>query len=246
MLRYKNLLHTLLLAVCMLPATGLFAQFDDDGDDKKAKKVSGGWGFFTPGYQMTDMGPLNAAIGSMGVPNLENNAITLGGGGYLVISNFLIGGEGASLMNQTVSANDAQAQLEGGWGTFNIGYTPLATDGGLVLVPRLGIGAYNYRLFLQDAANPPTFQNVVGSPGTASVLVKKGLLLTADVGLNWSLKYKDGRGGGVFLGLDLGYNYSPKIDEWTLWGEPVEGGPGVNMSGAFVRLRVGGAGWHRQ
>lgn len=245
MARFKQWIPVVLLLAALFPLAAQ-AQFDDNPDEKEHKKVSGGWGFFTPGYQMTSMAPLNASLASAGLGTYQDNAITTGGGGYLVISNFLIGGEGGSLLRQEVSSATGQSRLEGGWGTFNIGYTPWATDKGLVLVPRVGIGGYNYRLFLQDGAGPSTFPGIVASPGTASWLEKKGLLLTADLGLNYSISYKQGRGGGFFVGLDVGYNYCPKLDEWTLWGEPVQGGPGIDLSGAFVRLRVGGAGWHRQ
>lgn len=219
-----------------------FFNFEDEEEEPRKTKISGGLGYFIPGYVLKEHTMLNDYLRS---DIFEDNGITIGGGGQIVVRNFVIGGEGHGTLTQEGTFGTQTAKLRSGWGTFNLGYV-VWSKRGFMLYPRVGVGGYNNRLTLMSNTGPNTVdQTVIGIyPGTE--LVQKGVLLSGDIGFSWMPGFDETSGAGLVLGLNIGYNYAATSGDWYAYDNVLTGGPVVDPSGVFVRLTIGGGGWHRQ
>ena len=81
--------------------------------------------------------------------------------------------------------------------------------------------------------------DVLDDPGRSSQMSNGSLLVGGALGGDWFLPFGSARGGMV-LGFRAGYNYAPIETDWTIDGNDVAGGPDVALTGAFVRLSIGG------
>lgn len=224
------------------------AQFDgafDDPEEERILKISGGIGYFSIGYGLRDMAPLNSSLGTDGFGAFEDNGITLGGGGQIIVRNFVIGGEGNNFIKKEVENGEDLARFRSNTGIFRFGYVVLSGKG-FLLYPRIGVGGFTQELFLKDGSGNATFQDLVSSQGSGSILKKSGWLTEAALGFEFMPGFDETSGSGLVFGLDIGYQYAPGSQEWELWDEPITGGPGIDPGGLFIRLHIGGGGWHRQ
>jgi hypothetical protein len=243
----KLKLHKTKLAA-WLPMLALLFAFSSlqAQDDERKAKVSGGYGYFTPGIVSLDMVPLNAYLTPNGFSETSDLNFTLGGGGFIIVRNFILGGEGHSVISQELASPDQNVNLQGGWGQFNIGYVALSRRG-FLLYPKLGIGGYNHQMTIRSAGATPSVDDVFSDGDySGTELIRQGLLLSGAVGMQFMPGFDESAGSGLTFGLEVGYNYAATENAWTAYETALAGGPAMNMTGIFARLQIGFGGWHRQ
>ena len=244
----KNRLQLFFAVFAMVLLSFNGAAFGQDNEAKAPKenkqKVSGGFGFFMPGYGLVDRQALNDFI-VPGSKTFADNGITLGGGGVLMVKNFMFGGEGESFLKQSGSTATQNFTFESGSGKFTLGYVVYGKKG-ILLYPKLGIGGYNHSLTVVDksASNSADSILVGGFPGT--LLTNKGTLFSAGLGFDWMPGFDETAGSGIVLGFEAGYNMSIKENDWESFGNNLRGGPALMPDGIYVKLHIGFAGWNRQ
>jgi len=243
-------LLALALLQAALPAT-LRAQ--DDAPERR------GGGYFQAGLMVLDTDELNAALLPAGYPALDDSFLTLGGGGFGMSGRFLIGGEGHAVIGGTETTPDGTFQLGlgGGYGLFRLGYLAYSIAG-VDVYPMIGLGGGGVSLSLIERS-APTFGDVLLDPARSAHLSAGAFLVDASVAVFYRPEFATtdgdgdrGRGrdrdddedrGGLLLGLQGGYTFSPADTSWRLDGiNTVAGGPDMNLQGFYVRLSIGGWG----
>lgn len=251
----KPLLHlfkfAVLAALLTLTSGHVLAQSIDDGDGDNAatpvaqdgpKRISGGYGYFMPGFGMQDLGALNTYAGTS---DFEGNGVTLGGAGTLMIRSFMLGGEGGSHLARKATVGNLDMTLESGWGKFTLGYVVYGRKG-LLIYPKVGIGGSKETLTLHKTDAATAVDSVFGGGFTGTTLQKNGLLMSFGAGLDWMPGFDETAGSGIVLGLDFGYNLGLSEKDWEAYGATLSGGPSVSPTGIYVNLHIGFAGWNRQ
>lgn len=160
----------------------------------------------------------------------QSPTMMVGGGGFGVINNFLIGGEGGVLLpselsNRTYHPN---ASLASGYGLLKFGYMFPLNDK-MVLYPTVGMG-YGGSILTQD------FFGVEEREFTS-----EQVFLQAE--LNFDL-FPFSDLSGLKTGLSVGYMFNPYSTPWT----NEEGGfsrtvPAHLLNGFYFRLTTGGGGY---
>jgi hypothetical protein len=244
-------LKTVLLALLLaLVCNFAWAQEDEtDGDNEATpiekegpKHISGGFGFFSPGFGMQDLSALNRFAGTSA---FNGNGITLGGGGVLIVRSFMIGGEGGSYLARKASVGNLDMQLESGWGKFTLGYVVYGRKG-LLIYPKVGIGGSTQALTLHKTNAVANVDTVFAGAYNGTSLQKKGLMMSAGLGLDWMPGFDETAGSGIVLGFDVGYNLGLTENNWTAFGTSLSSGPSVTPAGIYANLHIGFAGWNRQ
>lgn len=216
--------------------------FDDDGG---AKKVSGGMGYFTPGYHMFKLDDYNNYFEQRGVNSASDNGISLGGGFKIMIRSIVLGGEWSSILDKKTNSSFIDAKLESSWGLFQVGYVVMAKKG-LLLYPQVGIGTYDNDLTLKGTLASTTFDTTASGYFSGTKLNNRGLLGNAELNLDWMPGFDESSGGGLVFGLGVGYNMALTNKGWDAYGTTVTGGPEIDLSGLYVKLRIGFGGWNHQ
>lgn len=212
------------------------------------KHDAGGRGFFQVGYMGLDLSNLNATLVASDLPQLNDQYLTLGGGGYGEIGRWMIGGEGAGLVGQhrATTSGSYDVSLDGGFGMFRMGYniTPHRT---FDIFPSIGLGGAGMQLQMRGRS-APTFGEVLADPGRSSRMTTGGFLLGVGVDGNYRLVFGEaptGEQGGMLIGVSTGYVFQPATTDWHLDGlNSVAGGPTVKVEGFYVRFSIGG--WGRK
>jgi len=207
--------------------------------------VDGGRGFFQVGYMRLSMDDLNTALAGGGLPSMDEDHLTLGGAGYGARGRFLIGGEGHALLGrrETTAGGARQVTVSGGYGMFRIGYLAVTRDA-FDIYPLFGIGGGGMSLMIAERS-APTFDQVIADPETSSTLASAMFVLDVAAGANFRITLGDNEDGvgGILLGVQAGYSFSPAQSGWTLDGtNDVAGGPDLKIQGPYVRLSIGGWG----
>jgi hypothetical protein len=242
----RNIFTIILLALIM---TGTFAtSFAQDTEEaepeKDSKKISGGYGYFTPGFGMYDVDKLNGFVGGTG-DAFQGAGLTFGGGGMVMVRSLILGGEGSSFLKQKATIGDQDVAFETGWGKGYLGYVLMGKKG-FLLYPKVGIGAYKHVLTLNDNSSTTSVLSVYNGQYSATQLVRKGMLLSFGAGFEWMPGFDEAAGSGIVIGLEAGYNLAATQNNWEAYGKSLVGGPFVNPSGVYVQLHVGFGGWNRQ
>ena len=126
----KNKKNNLIALVILMLATLNTGQAQD--------KVVGGAGGFMLGFKTQHTSAFQYFVNENG-PQLSNHLIQIGGEGYGLIKNWVIGGGGYhNTGDQKISGSEAY-QVDGGGGYINVGYVVFnASD--LLVFPLLGLG----------------------------------------------------------------------------------------------------------
>lgn len=224
-----KILTTLFLIFTILSVNGI-------SKDKK----SGGMGFFATGYQMIDIKELNSRLKLFGLPQFDKSYVSLGGGGFGILNNFVIGGEGHGLVGSDLSNQSYQTNLTAGYGLFDMGYL-IYSSNGLKIFPIIGFGGGGIDLRINEK-NLVDFDQVLNNPKKGSVLSVAGLMLNFGLNLfyNLNLSGDEERLGGLSFGLNLGYTHFLQLGNWSLFETEIAGGPKVGLSGFYIRFTIGG------
>jgi hypothetical protein len=217
-----------------------------DAADAQGRRGGGtGRGLFQAGFMMLDLDELNDVLVDEGYPSLEERFITLGGAGYGQRGRVLFGAEGHALLGEEESTADASRQitLNGGYGLFRLGILAFS-ESGFELVPAIGLGGGGMALQIAERS-APSFEDVLEDPARSSTLTTGMFVIDGSLGLNYRFDTSDRgeRPGGILLGVQGGYTYSPWNSSWELDGlNSVAGGPDLQIEGYYVRLSIGGWG----
>jgi hypothetical protein len=188
---------------------------------------------------------LDARLAARGYPTFGRTATALGVGAYrLLASGLMLGGEVHGLVVGEETRQGRVAGLGGGHATLGVGYAVRLSPRARVY-PRLGLGVGGLALWIESAADTVRFDDVLADPrpdpGRRPVLSRDGAVL--DLGVGAEL-LPGGR--GALIGVRAGYlaaRFGPE-SRWQLHEGTAVGGPGASISGAYVRVVIGGA-WRR-
>lgn len=210
--------------------------------DERTKEGGGGGGFAF-GMSRFDPGELSTKLEAKGFSALEENSVSFGGGGYGVIGNVLLGGEGHG-SQQDVFTSASEASISTGYGFFNAGYI-VFSEKGLRLFPMIGIGGGGINLRIAERGAAPTFDEILDDPGRETNISTGGILFQFALGIDYLLRLggDEKGGGGLLFGIRAGYIYAPTKASWKMEDMDVLGGPDVRVTGPYVRFMFGGGGF---
>ncbi len=201
---------------------------DDDRFDE-GDGVSGGSGWVTTGGIALDFGKLNDHFEGMGMPGLDKQFLSFGGGGQLVIRDVVLGGEGGVLFNQSQRNLRYTTTMGGGYGLARIGFVVYDTRSFLVY-PMVGMGAASLDLEVTDHDG--------GGYKITKASVSR-FLTEVSVGLQYGA---GGRGKFTQFGLQAGYAFTPTA-AWAVSDQTHDTDlgmlPDVGFRGPFVRFTIG-------
>lgn len=217
----------------------------EETEDGGGKKVSGGMGYFSAGYHMYKMDDYNAYFAPDAVPSVKDNGISLSGGFGVMARSIYLGGEWGGILDKTSSSSLLDTKLESNWGLFQVGYVVLSKKG-LIVYPKIGIGSYDNDLTIKENRQTTTFDTIAAGNYPGSMLKNRGLLGNAEIAADWMPGFDESSGGGLIFGIGVGYNAALTDKGWDAYGTSVSGGPAIDLSGLYVRLRIGFGGWNRQ
>jgi hypothetical protein len=205
--------------------------------ETKKMKVNGGIGYMNFTQNFFDYNSLNTSLKLNGYSQVENLVPAFGGGGFAVINNFVIGGEGSSLFDlQSVSSN-ANAGLSGGYGVCNIGYVIYSAKRSVVY-PVIGIGGGGYDLKITRTNGSKDFNQQLTTPGGVAKMGSGGGLINAQINYNFFFNSKNRE--GFMLGFNAGYHYS--LGSWKMKMDKtyISNAPNLNMDGFYFSITLGG------
>lgn len=210
-------------------------------------KVNGGSGGFHFGGKLYDTEAFNY-FNSLNNQTFSDNLVTVGGGGYFILNNFMIGGYGFFRGGENndfslgTPFNDYQRfnlSIDGGGGYLTLGYVVFATDK-TIAFPQLGIGlealSYNQTIDEDITINNGEF--------TSSEYTWRSPMIDLGFGVD-TFPFDN----GLKVGLRVGYNLSlgQDSDWWHRGGEILNPDlPGNNLNGFYLNLVVGGGYFSRK
>jgi hypothetical protein len=210
------------------------------------EKINGGSGGFMIGGKQYNTSSYNHFM-SDGVDDLMNNLIRIGGGGYGIFNNWIVGGYGfyqggdnkSTSWPGTTGQQQINYSLEGGGGYLTLGYVAFKKDN-LLLFPKTGIGLESLSLNKVQKEDL-SFQS---DEYYSSEYTWNSLMLDLGVGLDW-FPFEN----GMKLGLRAGYNLSLSRDaDWKHSGGDFTNDqlPENDLDGFYLQLLIGGGDFSKQ
>jgi len=196
----------------------------------------GGYGGFMLGGAQTDLKDLNSSLKSHGYREFDNLALTTGGGGWGVIKNLLIGGEGHSfygLSNSGVATNSGlryKMNLKMDYGAFDLGYIFFSNRDFNSFVMG-GIGHSSVELRITEDT-PDLFGNLLDNPKRDLILEKETFLVDVAIGGNYLYHF----GPVLFLGVKTGYIFAFDRDGNE---NNILDTPSFGSTGAYAKIFIG-------
>ncbi len=204
-------------------------------------KSSGGFGYFSTGFQRIDFTELDRVLTQYNYPKLNKNMISFGGAGFAMINGFLMGGEGHGMMGSEISNNNYMLSVNAGYGLFNLGYS-IYSKRRLLIFSGLGFGGGALEIRIKEK-QISDFDDIIHNPKRGSVLNLGGLMFNLGFNLIYSLIGENDGYGGLLIGVSVGYTHFIKLGNWELFDSEIPGGPVAGISGLYLRLSVGGGGF---
>lgn len=205
---------------------------------------NGGGGGFIIGYGNFDVSDLHEFVPNE-IRDFDNDNLLIGGMGHAFMGRFIIGGTGFALMGDKVNDDSLEINLNGGMGSFDIGYLILSKDK-IKFFPLLGIGGGGYGLSIAQNKNVSVDQ-VVNNPSREINISKGSFMINLSLNLELIpvLTYddKEESWGGFMTGLRVGYLYTFPTTDWSFTGGDITGGPNFGLSGFYASLIIGGFGY---
>lgn len=192
----------------------------------------GGTGHFSMGSSVVEMNSVNGYLNSKGLPGFSRNCLSIGGGGFGIINNFLIGGEGGAIDPSRVASTTGNAELSTGYGMFNVGYmVPLKSR--LMVYAMGGIGWGGSDLTLVDANGKEEKYNARKS--FVSTEINLDMYMFGDK--------ESGAKAGFKTGFCIGYLFNPQTNPWSDNNSNYTNIPNTFVNGFYFKLKIGGGGF---
>ncbi|MFN3135999.1 MAG: hypothetical protein ACK44H_10595, partial [Candidatus Kryptonium sp.] len=164
-------------------------------------RLYGGIGYFNVGVNFLNFEKLNQVLSGKNRAEFKNVLFATGGGGFAILGNFMIGGEGFGFIAQKQDKGNYRSVLSGGAGFFKVGYVAYQTNN-LLIYPMLGLGGggLDLKTFERKTSD---FEGGISNPSAFNA--------------NFSAFIVDISGGVDFiprhwvLGLRVGYLFSPIV-----------------------------------
>lgn len=197
----------------------------------------GGVGYFDVGVNFLNFEKLNKVLSEKNRAEFKNVLFATGGGGFAILRNFMIGGEGFGFIAQKQDKGDYRSVLLGGAGFFKVGYIVYQTKN-LLIYPMIGLGGGSLDL--------KTFERKISD-------FEGGISNPSVFNANFSAFIVDISGGVAFiprpwmLGFRVGYLFSPIVSDWKEGGEiELRGSPKQEINGFYVKILIGFGGLTRK
>lgn len=175
--------------------------------------LAGGIGGFGVYGVSLDMSSMNEALKKHGYSEINEALFGWGGGGYGIIGNLWIGGEGFGA-SQEISSNNIYVKISYSGGFFEIGYTLFNTKF-ISITPLLGLGSSELKLRFIPVNEDTELDSLLTNPARSSELEISSMGIYPS--LNFLIPIKSFNFAFTFVTLKVGYNFtlSPswKIDD---------------------------------
>lgn len=183
---------------------------------------------------------------------ISNDGYSVGFGGYgPIMQRLVLGGEWHMAdLGQEASPSGKTNQLATTYWMGTLGYAGVTTWR-LNVVPFLGLGAGSASLTLKvrgggpsvPDGQDPTFDEVIMSPGSESVMKGKYVMVQPGIAADILLLRQESDRIGISLGIRLSSMITPNRTTWTYNGREVFGGPDLGPSGGVMRVALGVGGF---
>ena len=235
-----------------LPASAQFTEetwdFDDEDTTAAVKgKISGGIFHLSYAYPFQSD---NASWGNFGVTTVPEGEGIPGNWGIdltVFMRNFALKLGSTYDFTQDYLAGNWIHSHRNTYREIGLGYN-LYSKRGLIVYSTANLGLVRNITELKDTQTDPDLSadDIIGGTPIGTIMKRNSGYAGAEVGLDYMLGYDETAGAGFTFGLRVGYNHQLNSGTWKSHGTEVSDGPDLNISGAYVRLSVGFAGWHRQ
>jgi hypothetical protein len=179
-------------------------------------------------------------------PQLTGDFLSLGGDGYFMYENIIIGGSGHGLYGDEIRFNQQKANIGGGMGFFQIGYDFLHKEH-LKFYPLIGLGGGGMTMTFSTVGNQPK-NDVVQGNADGNYLqtdISWGSFMI-DLGIGFDF-FPETEGGGSSprLGIRAGYQFTPSNVDFRYAGGPITGATAYALNGYYFRIIMGGGGFSK-
>jgi hypothetical protein len=225
---------------------GLALGFAAPAAHAQAALLGPGAAFISIGVSQISNGELDDRLAAHGYPTFGRQATNIGIGGYRILSSgVMVVAELNGLMLGEKSYATGDVGFGGGHATLGVGYMFKLSRSARVY-PRIGLGAGGFGVWFDKPADSVRFDDVLDNPVSTVTthepsMSRDGMVI--DLGAGGELG-RMRRGAGPIVGLRVGYLVAPFSSRWVSYDQKVSGGPDSNISGAYVRVVIGGA-WRR-
>lgn len=219
-----------------------------DDDEKPPERVPtyGGLGFMSFGVMAGPIGDITNGLADefalgAGAKSPEF-AYTIGGGGrMLAFQRLIVGGKGFGLFAPQVGGVNGTAKLGGGGGGLELGFAAVSSRKWLFF-PYFGVGGFGLGL---DVRNESGSAIVFGDadpirPGESDTYSSGFVYIEVGAGIHRLLLVQD---GGFAVGFDVGGMFSAAPTRWSSDNQDLRGVDRPRLSGAYLRLTLGGGGF---
>jgi len=238
-------LSACLFALAMLSPSLARANDGEEGGGTRRARF-GGIGFMQLG---THIGPVADIASTLRDPNaLGDGAVspgfgyTIGGGGRaLLLGRLVIGGRGFGVFTPRIGGERGFATITAGGGGFELGVAAVNRDAWL-LIPYVGGGAGGVTM---EVANTSTTTLTIADDEA----IPKAGTRTYDAGFGYiefglaAHRLLFFGSGGFAIGMDVGGMVSVGPQKWSTGVRNLDGIDRPKLSGAFLRLTLGGGGF---
>ncbi len=209
-----------------------------------AQKYIGGAGAVNGGSAYFDVSGFNQFLPES-FPEFSGDFLSIGGDGYFMYNNFVIGGNGQGLFGDNIKSGTQQASIGGGFGFFQFGYDFLHKDN-LKLYPLVGIGGGGIdmvfstigRFSAQDIQDRNTNEEYIQSN------ISWGSVLF-DLGIGFDYFPEDDGKSSPRIGVRTGYILSPSKNDFTYAGGIITEAESYSFNGFYFRIVIGGGGFSK-
>jgi len=194
-----------------------------------------GYGGFVMSYMMPDLSELSDVFVDHGLPAIDENLFTYGGGGWGG-TNVMVGGWGFGGGRQ-FDNDSISVKLQYGGGFFEPGYF-INIFKGFGIMPSVGIGGTSVTMKLRPRLGDVEFDSLLVNPGRTSEVTYNTFTVAPSLTILIPIEF-------VALQIKGGYMFSPFQGEWELEdGANLTNAPEINPSGIYAQAGIlfGGGG----
>ncbi len=203
----------------------------------------GGRGFFSMGTGMLKTDDLDGTLQAAGYPVFNEGYYLIGGEGYLMINRWVIGGEGHGIIGDEISEGIITGSLSGGQGFLTVGHTVFSNNR-FKIYPKGGVGLGGLSMQLTGDL-PPALSDMLDDPAEDTELSKSHALMKLGMNFAFLINLSSGEfgAGGFAIGLEAGYQFTFNESDWQIEEIDIQNGPDLNMTGPYIKLKIGGGGF---